>query len=680
MYVGQEDVTYDTLHGIYHTLLQDGNRDVLLTHEGDTIREHRGWNNTNPWKKLVGPSGSGASIIADIPDTTGPQFPCQFEMTSTGVVIVPQDYSRAYFYDGDVILPLGYDLVPSPPTGYGPENNSDGVPNQGYALSRSTGGSVVMHEDYGYGKVGTIEYGVNVGVSSSISSSYKGRLLPGSYQAATQWVDYFGNLSPISARSNSVMMYNHTTSGDDPAILLKQLYWNSINNGPDGTVGKNLLRTRDVENSGTNQLFVVPGNVGMGITGLFATIPDNVARRYPDNTPDSSLVVPSTDCIPVPTFKLCRLAFGRLWIGNIKGESGMIIPSLPGKYGTFERNSEIFPDPSGGEITGMWSTIGGLLVFTRSSTFLITPSDDGRFFKTSTIHPSVGCVAPSSLANMDDGSAIWLGQDGFYRYSQQGIELISRPIQRTVDRINSARELQACAATNQRNQEYRCWVPLDAETTNSTCLVFDGSNWKRRSDEHFSAVCVTQDHRRLMLAGGSAKGSKLNKGGPSSKKGGNLFYKKERTFDGVWVLDHENICFKPASRTHTIETSWISWGDSINRRTAKTLYLSLRETTDSSATIRVYRDWRKTPDKLTYTDSTKASLLNPDDLPPLWGTTTWDSSTYWVRRRPYWKRVDIEIPSCEVYKIVISSPNPIEFLGLGVDEEPKIGGFGTRIP
>jgi hypothetical protein len=66
-------------------------------------------------------------------------------------------------------------------------------------------------------------------------------------------------------------------------------------------------------------------------------------------------------------------------------------------------------------------------------------------------------------------------------------------------------------------------------------------------------------------------------------------------------------------------------------------------------------------------------------LPPFWGTATWESAE-WIRKRPYWKRVDIDIPSCEVYKVVITMNSPSEFIGVIFDEEPKMGGAGARIP
>ena len=141
----------------------------------------------------------------------------------------------------------------------------------------------------------------------------------------------------------------------------------------------------------------------------------------------------------------------------------------------------------------------------------------------------------------------------------------------------------------------------------------------------------------------------------------------------MWVLDHEVSTYIPKTVTATIETSWIRWGTSSNRKTAKTVYLNFRETENAAATIKVYRDWRMGSTPI-YTDTVNATHYTPEDIPALWDTTLWDAAdAEWVRRRPYWKRVDIDIPSCEVYKIVITTNSKCEFLGLMIDEEPKAG-------
>jgi hypothetical protein len=149
--------------------------------------------------------------------------------------------------------------------------------------------------------------------------------------------------------------------------------------------------------------------------------------------------------------------------------------------------------------------------------------------------------------------------------------------------------------------------------------------------------------------------------------------------EGVWVLDHEVGDFTPGAREHRIETAWISWGRSMEKKTVKTIYLALRETKDASAEIRVYRDWREGGTPI-YKDTTSATLMLEEDTPALWATTKWDeTSAEYSVRRPYWKKVDIEIPACEVYKIVITTTDRLEFVGMTIDEEPKLGGFGSRI-
>ena len=643
---------YGTMYGIYHTTLLNGSKDITLLHSGTSIWMFTGWDTAAPWKKIVSNSGSPL-LTLPLTEPTTPQFPTQFEATPKGVVVVPQDEQRAVFFNGTVVTPLGYDTIPPAPIGYGPESSAANSPNdKGYAVSAHST-AYTLHADYGYGRLGTV---------SPATSSNKALLKTGAYQCTYQWINYFGDVSAQSSRSNEIRFAEQEVSGGTttPDEVRKQVLWTNIAPGPDGTLGRILNRSHDLLNSGTLQLFVVPGNTGFGTINAFATMPDNLTVKWPDNVPDVWCLAPAIDPIPVPVFKICRLAFGRLWIANTLDDPGILIPSMIGRYGTFERNSQIFPDPSGGEITGLWTTDNGLLVFTRTSTYLVTMNDTGEGFRSSTVNPNIGCVAPSSIANMPDGSTIWLGREGFYRLSPKGFELVSAPNSVEMERINPLRAKQACGAYDPTSKEYRCWVPLDASRTNNVCFIFDGMGWRRRTTEEVASVCVTKDHRDYMLAAGTVKDS------------------AEVDTTGVWVLDREVSSFNPKAHTAEIETTWMTWVESISRRTAKTIYLGFRESSDASATISVYRDWRKTS-SATYTDSSSATLYSPEDLPPFWGTATWESAE-WIRKRPYWKRVDIDIPSCEVYKVVITMNSPSEFIGVIFDEEPKMGGAGARIP
>jgi len=169
---------------------------------------------------------------------------------------------------------------------------------------------------------------------------------------------------------------------------------------------------------------------------------------------------------------------------------------------------------------------------------------------------------------------------------------------------------------------------------------------------------------------------------------------------GVWVLDHESRSFYSTadSRNPVFETTWIGTGES-ERKTALTVKLWFRETsTTEKMTIRVYRDWRKDDE----VHSSTIELDSPEDPSPGWGDTTTDDAKEWQKRRPFWIRKDIYIPSCEVFKIRLEGlsqkerivtqvtnrgtpvtktqfvPADIEIIGLVVDESPRAG--GGRMP
>ena len=350
----------------------------------------------------------------------------------------------------------------------------------------------------------------------------------------------------------------------------------------------------------------------------FATLPDNLTSTYPDNIPDAWLLSLAPEIIPVPAFKLCRVAYGRLWIANTSNAPGIVRPSLPGLWGTFPANQEIFPDPNGDEVTGLWRTSAGLLAFTSKSTYLIYPSDGGQGFQSVTISSEHG-----------------------------DIELFVR-------RVSRSRRRQATAVVDIFTGEYRCWVSLDGSATNNFCFIFDGTGWRSRTDTQAVAACITRDHRDYTLvAGGSG------------------------TDAGVWLLDHEQPLYQPlelTTRAATVETAWLSPPESQERRTAYVLYLWLREASSAEITIEVMRDWRNT-----VIETTSAKRYAGDDIPPFWGTASLGTTSAWKKRRPYWTRAAVYVPSAEVFKFRITGTGDWEFVGIQLDEAPRYAG-GARIP
>ena len=714
-------------HGVFHAIVKETNRDILLYFIGPTIWDFRGWE--HGWFPLIGNSADSPQLDAKLHNNSRPQFPTQFEATDQGVIIVPQG-TRAYFYDGKCVAPLGYDVSPGPPTGHGPNSSEDGVTfallhrgeydvgppaayipdyylygeeislspdvgkadpllnNRGYRHDAQHGFATSMHKAFGNGRVGTVEPNPgDVGVT--------GIVLDCRYRAAVQWIDRWGNLSPVSGRSNEVYIteqpaftygvYEGPDLGDDtpdhsvsPAkvdLVLKQVAWSGIEPGPERTIGRILSRTKDLDHSGTSDLFTMRSYAQEGGSN-FATIPDNCTTIFPDNVPDSWLFIPVKEPVPVPTFKLTRIAFGRHFIANMKGQEGQVRWSMPNRWGTFLEGDYLFPDATGEAITGLWRAEQGLLVFTAYSTYIFTPNSSGDGFKSQTVSAKVGCAAPSSLSTLDDGRTVWLSQGGFYTYDGQGITLISEPIAKTINTLNKARLKQACSSFDPKTKEYRCWVARYGDQENSLCLIYTGEGWRERNDIEALASCVTRDHRSYTLVAGKCPGKFTAAVGPFVPPEYNL-----------WVLDHQNTGFDPDRAEATIETAWLTGLAGKERATALTVYLWLRETkslnttaSDSNnqsaptITIEVARDWREATIETVITE-----LVPADDKPPLYDETLLGSGRVWTQRRPFWVRAMIYVPSCETFKLRLKNRGDWEFVGLVFDEQPKHSG-GARVP
>lgn len=716
--------SYGTAHGIYHSIMAKSGRDLLLLHTDDQIWVHQGWNidltNANAtWEVILGPSSSNPLRIDSIPNPTTTDFPTQFESTPGGVVIVPQG-GRAFFYDGLAVLPLGYDHSPSAPTGHGPQGDfglrystvnrksedhpliNDGslnawtdlrANNLGYSVDGSSSWPVGngMHSNFGFCEIGTLS--INPGV---FAASHVATLLPGRWQCKAQWIDRWGNLSPLSPVSNTVSVEQERSdfgsawdlngtesekivdpmnSGFRSARLLKQFLWASINPGPEGTIGRILFRTKDLTNSGSTDMYELTSDKIGSFSG-FSTIPDNTSVFFADNVGDSNLITPATDVMPVPLFRLCKVAFGRLWIANLSEEPGVITPSLPGRWGTFEKGRKITPDPTGAEITGLLSVYGGLMVFSLRSTFIIEPSKtvrDGerQGFTVSTLSSTVGCAGPSTIQVMADGAVVWLGHDGFYKLikdSKLGFQVskISDEIERSIRNLNKTRFRAANAVIDSSSGEYRCWVSDQSATTNNLCLVYDGTGWRRRTDVQSRASCTTKDHREYTLVAGTS----LTEGTAANP----IFDTAQPSLNGVWVLDHEVQSFVPSARDYVVDTSWLSGVRSLEKKTAFTVYIWMREMNSSSLNVEVFRDWR-----MTAVHTETINLYSTEDPPDFWDTATLDGTAKYNLRRPYWVKADLFLPACESYKLRLTSQTPFEFVGISVAEGKPNGG-GMRVP
>jgi len=681
-------------HGIFHCVMNSG-REILLLHTGNELWEWRGWQRN--WRQLLAPTPGSHGTKARLLDSKQARPPTQFTFTGNGVVIVPQQ-GRAYFYDGQYIAPLGFSQTPASPVGVGPSSSREtmsagggGLNNRGYAQSSSHASAIVDHNDpnpwqagrryslgaqsqmtdgFGSCRLGTLTT-IAISDPANLESSASGWVEQGQWRCAVQFVDMWGNLSPLSPPSNPVtcdlrpsMILTSPGASDESVFSLDkarpervriQVKWEGIPTGPERCMGRRLYRTKDIENTGDNKLYYLTQNA-LATSQGFATLPDNVVTMYPDNIPDGWLTEPAKDVLPVPRFTLCTMALGRLWIAGIEDSPATIRPSEPSFWGTFLIGNDITPDPMS-HITGLHAVPNGLLVCTTSSTFLIVSSDDGKAFKHQPISAEIGCAAPGSMASLPDGKVMWLGFDGFYSYNGTTVTYESLPIRKTLKRLTLSRLVQAVGVFDRRSREYRCWVSLDGDNRNSHCFIYDGAGWRERDDMVVDSVCSTRDHRAYTLVGGHLPG--------------------DSNHSGVYLLDHTaspDMAELVADREALIETSWLNAQASDEPRTSYVVYLWLRETEDAKVTIEVMRNWRG---KVVETQS--AFRYSRKDIPDFWKSTRLGSSTTWKERRPYWTRAAVHVPSAESVRFRIRGTGNWEFIGFQVQQASRYYG-GAQTP
>ena len=671
-----------TQHGIHHSLLFGGERSVLLLHTGNELWEFRGW--TRNWRQLLSNPRGSHGIKDTLRNDTSARFPTQFENTGNGIVIVPQE-GRAYFYDGHSIVPLGFTRKPTAPIGRGPGSSAMGTrTGDGIAGSNDTGyahSGLYAAKDayirsgmtYGFGpcRVGTPNPYFTDVEGAKFSA---GLLEEGEWRCKVQYIDKFGNLSalsepsePITVRRQGAELGDAANQSDiaddipwkgtssrsqvDVDYLKLQFAWTGIPTGPKHCVGRILYRTMDVKNAGTAKYFQLPQDTSPTFTG-FASLPDNVTTTYPDNISDGLLGVEAQNIIPTPQFRLCRAAFGRLFVANLHGDEGRILYSLPGRWGTFQMGDSMYPDATGGQITGLWRCDQGLLAFTHSSTFLIQASGDGSSFRPIPISQEIGCDAPNSIQTLADGSVLWLSQSGFYMYDGQQVQFASSDLTRLFKKITLGRLPQACSMLDPTTLEYRCWVSINGSQENNLCITYSGDGWRTRDDVLARDACVTQDHRAYPLIAGQVKDFRKS---------------------GVFLLDHmgnkndTNLQEAISTREAEIETVWLKGTDSKQKGTIPSIYLWFRETEKSQLNIEVMRDWRED-----VVETVQVNTYSTVDVPSFWGEAKLgQSGAKFRRRRPYWSRAQIYLPSSESFKLRIKGTGMWEFVGLSYDDAPR---------
>ena len=166
--------------------------------------------------------------------------------------------------------------------------------------------------------------------------------------------------------------------------------------------------------------------------------------------------------------------------------------------------------------------------------------------------------------------------------------------------------------------------------------------------------------------------------------------------DSVWALDHEALGAtgaSPTTRTSYVETTWLRNTRSHRPGSVVKATLWLKETSSGALNVQVMRDYREYP-KMDAV-GIEPTLYPNQDTPSLWGSvilgaaredelraiTSLDDGLveHFMRRRPFWTKVDLNVPSVEAFRLRLESTGDWEFIALIFDERDEHAG-GAKIP
>jgi hypothetical protein len=128
----------------------------------------------------------------------------------------------------------------------------------------------------------------------------------------------------------------------------------------------------------------------------------------------------------------------------------------------------------GQEITGVYALADRLVVFKERSIFNMFFTGDATlpFVYTVSNSPTVGCVAPYSIQEVENG-IVFLSYDGFYYYDGNNSYKMSLQIQNTINGLNQTRLYQARSMKQRGKNRYFCAVPSGSSPSNDTVIVWD---------------------------------------------------------------------------------------------------------------------------------------------------------------------------------------------------------------
>ena len=530
------------VHGVFHALLDGGQRSVLLIRHGTVLSVFAGYDR-------------GLSTLATgLSDDPYPTFPDQF-VEVAGKVVWSNGVDAAIVYDGYTHKTLGHTISPGALTVLGPQDD----------------GHQVFRNRSGYSHPGKI------GVVGDFFDVDQGAMLDAVWTYYVQLEDVFGDLSPLSPGTPAHLRQEYTSG----------VYWDNYEKYPtkDDFTTNQVLGERSVNfDDLTRQFCIVDAPLGQsGIVArwywrtaandptprFLARVADRVSTVFPDNTPDALLGVPSDEYTTVPRFHLACSYKGCLVALEETGQGLRVRISDPNQPGTFKRTSYVDIDTKGARATGAVSFGGALYIFTTKTMFPMVVDADG-VRTADQVYEGFGCAAPASIQTTDDGVLTWMGTRAWFAMvNGEPPARISGGEEKLFLRLNQAALSRSVAVWCAETQEYICWVPDAGALGCALGMAWDGAGWRRyRLGVEVASACVTRDPSNTVLLAGKAG-----------------------TQDNVWAFLREVYGYAAPTKTYRYQSAWVRV-DPTGRTTfnADLVYVGFVESSNQPITWKAWKD------------------------------------------------------------------------------------------
>jgi len=352
---------------------------------------------------------------------------------------------------------------------------------------------------------------------------------------------------------------------------------------------------------------------------------------------------------------------------------------------------DVFPET--GAITCALPAIIGeknvMFIFKDSAVHYV--SGDYPEWSFGTVSNQAGCAGPSLAQSAPDGTVIWYGNETFWKLDTDGSVIdIGAALRKKLKHVNKNKERYGISWVDPKTKEMIFVLPYKDSNDPNMQFIWDYQNtgWRLRQDMRMTCVELVDDK---VCVSGSWRGRVTSKDQAAVK---NIY---------IYGRGYPNFP-QGSSLDCTYTTGWCSFSDfgpSLHdtHRVAEAVFM-FEERSGRLSTLKMYSDWDA--DNLVGS-SVPVALAHPenDDIPVYAGnvghvsgialtemsnvsTSPWSGTKQldYRERRVYTHRVPLDIPSCNVFSLSLSSSvidEPMALISMDIFG-PKTSLPGSRSP